>query len=137
MNYPVTIERDGDSWMVSFPDVPEALTGADSLEEARQEALDALVTAFEFYFEDNRPVPLPSAPQANQEVVTVPPSLWAKVLLLNTMCDSHVTQAELGRRMGIPRQNVQRITNLHHTTKLDSLADALKALGHSLELVVR
>lgn len=105
MHYPVTIERDGDSWMARFQDVPEALTSGDTREEALAEALDALVTAFEFYFEDSRPVPLPSAPADGQEVVTVPPSLWAKVLLLNAMCESSVNQAELGRRLGIPRQN--------------------------------
>lgn len=137
MHYPVTIERDGDSWMASFQDVPEALTGGDTREEALAEALDALVTAFEFYFEDSRPVPLPSAPAEGQEVVTVPPSLWAKVLLLNAMCESSVNQAELGRRLGIPRQNVQRLTDLHHVTKIDQLAAAVSALGHRLELVIR
>jgi len=137
MIYPVTIERDGASWMVSFPDVPEALTGAETLEAARVEALDALVTAFEFYFEDARPIPLPSIPAADQEVVKVPPSMWAKVLLLNAMCAEAVSQAELARRLGMPRQNVQRLIDLHHTTKIDVVAAAVSALGHRLELVIR
>ncbi len=137
MHYPVKIERDGDTWMASFPDVPEALTGGDTREEALAEALDALITAFEFYFEGNRPVPQPSTPATGQEVVTVPPSLWAKVLLLNAMCESSVNQAELGRRLGMPRQNVQRLTDLHHATKIDQLANAVSALGHRLELVIR
>ena len=85
MNYPVMIERDGDAWMAYFPDLPEALTGGDSREEALAEARDALVTAFEFYFEKNRPIPLPSTPAAGQEVVSVPPNLWGKVLRLNIM----------------------------------------------------
>lgn len=137
MIYPVTIERDGDTWMVSFPDVPEALTGGDTREEALAEALDALVTAFEFYFEDARPVPLPSSPADGQGVVTVPPSLWGKVLLLNAMCEARISQAELGRRIGMKPQNVQRLTDLHHTTKIDQLAAAVSATGHRLELVIR
>ncbi|WP_033129418.1 type II toxin-antitoxin system HicB family antitoxin [Aeromonas aquatica] len=137
MNYPVTIERDGETWMVSFPDVPEALTCGDTREEALREALDALVTSFEFYFEGLRPVPMPSAPEDGQDVVTVPHSLWAKVLLLNAMCESSVSQTELGKRLGIPRQNVQRLTDLHHATKIDQLAAAVKVLGHRLELVIR
>lgn len=137
MQYPVTIERDGNTWMASFPDVPEALTGGDTREEALAEALDALITAFEFYFEDSRPVPEPSAPADGQDVVTVPPSLWAKVLLLNAMCESGVSNAELGRRIGMKPQNVQRLTDLHHTTKIDQLAGALEALGLRLELVTK
>jgi len=134
MRYPVMIHRDGNTWMASFPDIPEALTGGNTRDEALTEAQDALITAFEFYFEDNRPVPLPSVPASDQEVVAVPPSLWAKVLLLNAMCEEHVTQAELGRRLGVPRQNVQRLINLHHTTKIDLLAEALSAIGRRLEL---
>ena len=137
MDYPVIIEPDGNTWMARFPDVPEALTGGDTQEEALSEALGALVTAFEFYFEDGRPVPLPSQPEAGQPVVSVPPSLWAKVLLLNAMCESSVSQAELARRLGMPRQNVQRLTDLHHVTKIDQLAAAVSALGHRLELVIR
>lgn len=137
MNYPVTIERDGDTWMASFPDVPEALTNGDTREEALAEALDALVTAFEFYFEDSRPVPLPSTPATGQDVVSVPPSQWAKVLLLNAMCESGVSQAELGRRLGMARQNVQRLIDLHHVTKLDQLVAAVAATGRRLDLVLR
>lgn len=90
MNYPVKIERDGDTWMASFPDIPEALTNGDTREEALAEALDALVTAFEFYFEDSRPVPLPSTPAAGQDVISVPPGQWAKVLQFNAMAKGAV-----------------------------------------------
>ncbi|WP_336758561.1 type II toxin-antitoxin system HicB family antitoxin [Aeromonas hydrophila] len=78
VHYPVIIERDGDTWMARFPDVPEALTCGDSREEALTAALDALVTAFEFYIENGRPVPVPSSPIAGQELVSVPLSLLPK-----------------------------------------------------------
>ena len=137
MHYPVNIERDGDTWLASFPDIPEALTGGDTREEALAASMTALVTAFEFYFEDHRPVPLPSTPVVGQDVVTVAPSLWGKVLLLNAMCEGQISQAELGRRIGMRPQHVQRLTDLHHTTKIDQLATAVAALGHRLELVIR
>ncbi|MNG41539.1 Antitoxin HicB [compost metagenome] len=59
------------------------------------------------------------------------------MLLLNAMCEASVSQAELGRRLGIPRQNVQRLLDLGHATKIDQLAAAIAALGHRLELVIR
>ena len=52
--------RDGDGYLVTFPDVPEAVTGAKERAEAIELAADALTTAMDFYFEDRRPVPMPS-----------------------------------------------------------------------------
>lgn len=132
MLYPVKIERDGDMWAAWFPDIPEALTGGDTREEALSEAADALVTAFEFYFESERPIPLPSSVEADS--VAVPASVWVKVLLLNAMLVAGIQQAELARRLGIPRQNVQRLIDLHHTTKIDVLEQALAVMGKRLVL---
>jgi antitoxin HicB len=83
MHYPVNIEPTDSGFFVSFPDVPEALTQGETNEEALTMAADALETALEFYFEDERRVPLPSKPKPGQPVVKLSPSLWAKVLLLN------------------------------------------------------
>ncbi len=44
-SYPCRIEPDGDGWVASFPDVPEALTGDSDYRETVELAADALVTA--------------------------------------------------------------------------------------------
>ena len=95
LSYPARIRRDGEGFVVSFPDIPEALTGAETREEALAMAADALTTAMDFYFEDRRPVPAPSAAKRGQVVVDLPPSVGAKVLLLNEMLRQHVKPAEL------------------------------------------
>lgn len=123
-------------FVVEFPDIPEAITQGDSLEEAREMALDALVTSLDFYFEDNRPVPMPSEPGTDHQIIELPVSLSAKVLLLNEMLAQHVTQSELARRLRVTPQHVQRIVNLEHTTKIDTIAIALAALGKRLEVRV-
>lgn len=134
MYYPVIIEQDETTFMVRFVDVPEALTCGDTYEEALAEAADALVTAFEFYFEDQRPVPMPSAIKG--DFVAVPPSIWAKVLLLNEMLSQQVSQSELAKRMKTRKQEVQRIVNLGHTTKIDTLAAALATLNKRLSVAI-
>lgn len=97
-------------------------------------ARDALVTAFEFYFADNRPVPLPNG--LGDDFVSVPASVWAKVLLLNAMLETGITNAELARRMGLKPQEVQRIVTLGHNTKIDTIEAALAALDKCLELSI-
>ncbi|HHQ6593933.1 TPA: type II toxin-antitoxin system HicB family antitoxin [Serratia fonticola] len=132
MRYPVKFEHDETGWCVSFPDIPEALTGGDTREEALEMAQDALVTAFDFYFEDRRPVPMPSAD--GEEFIDVPASVAAKVLLLNAMIATGTTPAELARRLGTRPQEVNRIVTLNHATKIDTIEAALKALGKRLEI---
>lgn len=84
-SYPAQITLNRDGYLVTFPDVPEALTGAKDRDEAIELAADALTTAMDFYFEDRRPVPLPSPLKRGQVAIDLPASVFAKVLLLNEM----------------------------------------------------
>ena len=88
----------------------------------------------EFYFDDNRPVPLPSKAKRGQAVVELPPSVAAKVLLLNEMLRQKVRPVELARRIGTTKQEINRLTNLRHPTKIDRIDAALRALGKRLFL---
>ncbi|MNO08579.1 Antitoxin HicB [compost metagenome] len=58
------------------------------------------------------------------------------MLLLNEMIAQGVTQAELARRLNTRKQEVQRIVNLDHATKIDTIEAAFRALGKRLELTV-
>lgn len=135
-SYPARVTRDGDGYMVSFPDIPEALTGAKDRAEAIALAADALTTAMDFYFEDRRPVPLPSALKRGQVAVDLPASVAAKVLLLNEMIAQGKRPADLARLMDARPQEVTRLIDLHHPTKIDTVAAALSALGKRLELTL-
>lgn len=96
-------------------------------------AQDALVTAFDFYFEDRREVPPPSS--KGEAFVEVPTSVAAKLLLLNAVVQKGVSNAELARMIGTRPQEITRILDLHHATKIDTIQKALSALGKRLELV--
>lgn len=133
MRYPINLEPCDSGYVVSFPDIPEALTQGDTREDALAMGLDALVTAFEFYFEESQKIPAPSA--ITGDFVEVPLSVAAKVILLNAFLDDGLTQVELASRMKTKKQEVTRIFDLHHTTKIDTIQKALLALGKRLELV--
>lgn len=136
MHYPVTLTPNTDGFTVTFRDIPEAISQGDTLDEALEMAKDALTVAMEFYFEDNRAVPVPSEPMDGEHLVSLPPSVWAKVLLLNEMLAQGVSQAELAKRMGIIPQKVTRLVDLSHTTKIDTLAQAFDKLGKRLSLAI-
>ncbi|MGN6589317.1 MAG: type II toxin-antitoxin system HicB family antitoxin [Sphingomicrobium sp.] len=137
LRYPARLEpAEEGGYVVTFRDIPEAITQGDTLEEARSEAADALLTSMDFYFEDKRPVPPPSKAKKGEELVALPASVSAKILLLNEMLSQKVTPAELARRLNTRSQDVNRIVDLGHTTKIDTIAEALEALGKHLELSV-
>lgn len=134
LRYPARITRDGDGYVVSFPDIPEALTGGATREEAIDMAADALITAMDFYFEDRRSVPLPSAPKRGQVLIELPLGIAAKVYLLNEMLAQSEKPSALARKMGMRPQDMTRLLNLHHPTKIDTVSAAAAALGRRFEL---
>lgn len=137
MYYPARFEAAPEGgFVVTFRDIPEANTQGDSLEEATEMATDVLISAMDFYFEDRRAVPTPSASKRGERLVELPPSIAAKVLLLNDLVTSGTTNKELADRMGTRQQEVQRIVNLKHPTKIDTIAAALAALGKRLDVSV-
>jgi antitoxin HicB len=133
--YPVTLKRDKEgSFVATFKDIPEAITQGETREEALAAAREALETALDFYFEDKREVPPPSEPKRGQPVIELPASLSAKVLLLNEMIRQRVRPAELARRLKTTPQEVNRLTDVQHTTRIDAIAAALRVLGKRLEM---
>lgn len=135
MNYPVRLKAaEEGGYIVIFPDIPEAITQGEDVEDALVHAADALESALDFYFEDKRRIPLPSKPKRGQREIELPPSVAAKVLLMNEMLRQKVRPAELARRIGTSPQEVNRLTNLRHASKIDRVDAALRALGKKLIL---
>ena len=137
MRYPARFApaKEG-GFVVTFRDIPEAITQGDTLDEATTMAEDVLVSAMDFYFEDRRAVPPPSQPKRGEHLIGLAPSVAAKVLLLNELVISGLSNTELARRMGTRPQEVQRIVDLNHATKIDTNAAALAAVGKRLDVRV-
>lgn len=137
MFYPASFKPDpSGGYVVTFRDIPEAISQGDDEKEAFDMATDALMTAMDFYFDDQRCVPLPSKPQRGERLIGLPLSIAAKVLLLNEMLAQNIRPADLARRMEVMPQEVHRLLKLDHKTKIDTIALALQSLGKRFELSV-
>ncbi|HAU5528435.1 TPA: type II toxin-antitoxin system HicB family antitoxin [Proteus mirabilis] len=133
MRYPVKLDKSEEGgYVVSFLDIPEALTQGDTREEALEMAQNALLTAFEFYFEDNEKIPEPSV--ITGDYIELPVSVVAKILMLNLFVDSKLTRSELARKMGVKKQEITRLFNLQHSTKIDTINQAIIAMGSKLSI---
>lgn len=94
--------------------------------------LKALIKALDFYFEHNRKVP--AASPVIGDYVELPLSVSSKVLLLNAFIEAGVSQVELASMLGIKKQEVTRILDLHHTTKIDTIQKVMNALMRPLSV---
>ena len=135
-NYPVTLTPDGDTLLVTFADVPEAITfGADE-DEALLQAVDALETGLSFYVESRKPLPSPSKPKRGQKTVRPGALEGAKLGLYQAMTEQGIRKAELARRLGWHVPQVDRLFDLRHASKLDQIETAARSLGRTVEVRV-
>ncbi|MGD0736328.1 MAG: type II toxin-antitoxin system HicB family antitoxin [Terracidiphilus sp.] len=135
MRYPANFKAaEEGGFIVTFPDFPEAITQGENVEDALIHAGDVLESALDYYIEDGLPIPVPSKPKRGQHLVALPASYTAKILLLQEMAAQKVRPAELARRLDVTPQEVNRLIDPRHTTKIDRIAGALKALGKTLEI---
>jgi antitoxin HicB len=137
LSYPVKLELDtNQTYLVTFPDIPEAVAVGDDEDEALLNALDALESAIEIYFDEKREVPLPSKPKKGQLVVTLPALVVSKVLLANEMIRQGIKKSELARRLDVHMPQVDRLLDPRHSSKLDAIEAAFNKLGKRLEVSI-
>jgi antitoxin HicB len=134
--YPVTVERDdNDTFLVTFPDFPEAQTFGETKEEALARAVDALATVIDGYIKDRQAIPRPS--RITKYSATLPALMTSKVCLYEIMRSERIGKAELARRLRWHLPQVDRLLDVHHASRLDQMESAFDVLGRRMVLLVR
>ncbi len=134
-DYPVELTRDGDTWMVTFPDIPEAITFGEDEDEALLQAKDALETALAMYVDSRRPIPMPSP--ANGRPTVRPDALeCAKLGIYTAMQEQGLRKADLARRLHWHMPQVDRLLDLNHASRLSQIEQAAASLGKRVEIRV-
>jgi antitoxin HicB len=129
-DYPVTLTRDDDgSVLVTFADVPEAITFGQDEDEALLHAVDALETGLSFYVDERRPLPIASRPRRGQKTVRPSALECAKLGVYQAMTEQGMKKTELARRLGWHMPQIDRLFDLRHASKLDQIEAAATALG--------
>ena len=109
--------------MVTFPDVPQAITGSKDRTEALTMAEDALATALAGYVHAQWEIPTPSQPVAGQELVAVPTVVAAKLALYSAMRAQRISNAELACQLGISESAVQKLIDPDRSSPIGSDAE--------------
>ena len=114
--------------LVEFPHVPEAITYGETRDEALLHAEDALITLFEAYRDDGKPIPMPS-PFEDRSGVMLPVLIGGKVALYNAMLAAGKRKVDLARMLNMTPTLIDRLLSLRHKSRIEQIETALAALG--------
>lgn len=128
--YPATfVPEASKGFHVRFPDLPEALTGGDDIEDTLLQAADCLAEAIAGRIARGGEIPLPSEAKRGQHLTAVPLYLAPKLALYLALRERRIPNTELAQRLGISETVVRRMLNPNHNTKPEKIQSALAALG--------
>lgn len=127
---------DNDTLLVTCPDIPEVATfGADEA-DARVRAADAIVTALQGRITARRNIPEPTE-GGDGEWIEIGALVEAKLALYQAMRADGLTKADLGRRLQQRGPSIDRLLDLGHDSRFQSIEGAFKALGREMRIDVR
>lgn len=131
------LEPDPDGgFVVTFPDVSEAITAGETRQEALDNAKEALGLALRGIASLDRSLPKRGR-HPGLVSVAVEAADALKLALVEAFRQSGLTKTEFGRRLGRTETEARRILDPDHATKIATMQAALALLGKSVVVSVR
>lgn len=137
--YAVVLEPDKKrGYTVLFPDLPYGVTQGETVLECLERAREVISLVLEDIIASNQAVPRPRRRRgAGVYYVALPALESAKVELYELMRSNGVSRAGLARRMKLHRQQIDRLLDLDHASRLNQVEAAFAALGKRLTISVQ
>ena len=130
-------DRKQGGFVVTFPDLNHGATQGETIEAAIDMAEDLLRSIVDEMMKRGEDLPHAAKRRGrNYRLISLPALQSAKAELYSTFRSSGVKKAELARRIGIPKTNVERLFDLNHASRLDQIEAAFGAIGKKIEVRV-
>lgn len=106
--------------MITFRDIPEAITQGKGEKDALWQAADCPEEAIAGRIADGREIPKPSKAVRSERLIPVPAPMAAKAALYLAMREAGITNVGLARKFECDEKEVRRMLDLapRHPTKL-------------------
>jgi len=127
---------DEGGYVVTCRDLPELITQGESVEEAMEQASDAMDEVFATYLTEGLDFPEPSKARRREHMVAPPPETVAKAALYVAMRRAGISKVQLAKRLGVDEKEVRRLLDPHYGSKLPRIARAISVLGQRLVIGV-
>ncbi len=137
--YPAVLtpdDQDG-GFVVTFPDVPEAITQGGDVSDALQQAADCLEEAIAGRIRRQACLPEVSPERPNCYPVPLPAQTAAKAALYLAIRQTGMRPGEIALQLRCDEKEMRRLLDPRHASKLSRLEAALAALGQQLVVDVQ
>jgi len=136
--YPARFGRGDKSGVlvITFRDVPEAITQGKGEKDALWQAADCLEEAIAGRIADGREIPKASRAARGERLIPVPAPMAAKAALYLAMIEAGIANVQLAGKLGCDEKEVRRMLDPRHPTMLPRIKDALDVLGKRLVVSV-
>jgi antitoxin HicB len=135
--YGVHISREGRDFVVSVRDLPEVVTAGESLEEALDNAADAIDVIMQMRIEDGEDLPPPTPIRKGEHAVSPPATTAATATLYQAWREAGITKVELAARIGAAENQARRLLDAKHASSLAQIEKAARAMGYQLLVSAR
>ncbi len=122
--------------VITFRDVPEAITQGKGEKDALWQAGDCLEEAIPGRIADGREIPKASRTARGERLIPILAPMAAKAALYLAMGDAGISIVQLARELGCDEKEVRRMLDPGHPTKLPRIKEALDVLGKRLVVSV-
>ena len=133
-------------FVVTFPDLGHGATQVasdaslhqgESEAEAMEMAVDFLVCVISDYIAGGEPLPEPRKRSGKKyRAVALPALAAAKAELYRAFLACGIRKAELARRLGTSKGNVDRLFDPGHSTRIEQLEAAFSAIGKRMDIEI-
>jgi antitoxin HicB len=131
--FPITLSPDDNgTFLATCEALPEVTSFGEDEADAMSHAADAVAEAVSARLARFDPIPRPAPTFGPQ--VGIGTQLTMKVMLKWAMEDQGINRANLAKSIGIHRQQVDRLFDPGHATRLDQYDAAFRALGKAVSV---
>lgn len=135
--YPVLLTpADEGGFVVTCRDLPELVTQGETVDDALEQAADAMDEVFAAYLTEALDFPQASKAKRREHLVAPPVETAAKAALSVAMRQAGISKVQLAKRLGVDEKEVRRLLDPHYGSKLPRIAKAIGLLGQRLVIGV-
>ncbi|WNN42652.1 MULTISPECIES: type II toxin-antitoxin system HicB family antitoxin [Winslowiella] len=136
--YPAAVSFDEEtgSWEIVFRDFETLPAIALNEDDIELEATEGLITAIAESISSRSLIPLPSEAVGEEILVYLPLLTCLKAALSNALINTGTRKAELARKMNMNGPQTDRLLDVSHASKVETLEQALYLLGYEVRLSV-
>jgi len=138
--YPAIFDPDPNdgSFTVTFPDFGYGVTQGSTLSEAEDMAADLLACLMTDSMDNRADFPKPGKLRGKKiRTVSLPALLDAKANLYVAMRTAGIRKAELARRLGCQKSQIDRLLDFKNSTRMEHIEAAFRALGKRIVIEVQ